>query len=263
MFKWLRRLRALPPIPEAAWRATLERYAFLGALPLDAQQRLRTLAAEFLRDKEFHGTQGFVITDEVALAIAAQAVLPVLNLPGGLDWYDDFVGIVVHPSEVVARRKVVDEAQVVHEYDEVVAGEAMDRGPVMLSWQDVLASSITAGGGYNVVIHEFAHKIDMRGGDADGCPPLPPGFAGKRSAREARAAWLAVLQPAYEDFREKTILADRFGAEAPWLDDYGATSISEFFAVACEAYFVNRANFARDFPAVLRLFDAFFRPEMA
>jgi hypothetical protein len=76
----------------------------------------------------------------------------------------------------------------------------MDRGPVMLSWQDVLASSVTSEGGYNVVIHEFAHKIDMRGGDADGCPPLPPGFAGKRTARESRAAWLAVLQPAYDDF---------------------------------------------------------------
>jgi hypothetical protein len=263
MFKWLRRLRTLPPIPDEAWQATLSRYAFLRELPAADQLRLRTLTAEFLRDKEFHGTQGFVITDEVALAIAAQAVLPVLHLRGGLSWYDDFVGIVVHPSEVVARRKVVDDAQVVHEYDEVVAGEAMDRGPVMLSWQDVLASGIARDGGYNVVIHEFAHKIDMRGGDADGCPPLPAGFAGHRSAREARAAWLAVLQPAYEDFREKTILAERFGAEPPWLNDYAATSISEFFAVACEAYFVNRANFGRDFPTVLALFDAFFVPDRA
>ena len=166
----------------------------------------------------------------------------------------------VHPSEVVAQRKVVDEASVVHEYEEVVAGEAMDHGPVMLSWQDVLASGVTSEGGYNVVIHEFAHKIDMRGGDADGCPPLPPGFAGSRNAREARAAWLGALQPAYEAFREQTIMAERFGAEPPWLDDYGATSIGEFFAVACEAYFVNRANFGRDFPGVLELFDRFFGP---
>jgi Mlc titration factor MtfA (ptsG expression regulator) len=162
MFKWLRRLRALPPIPEAAWQAALRRYAFLGALPEPDRQRLRTLTAEFLRDKEFHGAKGFTITNEVALAIAAQAVLPVLHLKGGLNWYDDFVGIVVHRSEVVARRKVIDDAQVVHEYGEVVAGEAMDRGPVMLSWDDVLASSVTSERGYNVVIHEFAHKIDMR-----------------------------------------------------------------------------------------------------
>ena len=71
------------------------------------------------------------------------------------------------------------------------------------------------------------------------------------------------MRAEYEAFREKVIIAERFGGETPWLDAYGAQAIDEFFAVACEAYFVNRANFARDFPAVLRLFDAFFRPEMA
>jgi len=193
MFKWLRRLRALPPIPEAAWQSALRRYAFLGALPAADRQRLRTLTAEFLRDKEFHGAKGFTITNEVALAIAAQAVLPVLHLKGGLNWYDDFVGIVVHRSEVVARRKVVDEAQVVHEYGEVVAGEAMDRGPVMLSWDDVLASSITSERGYNVVIHEFAHKIDMRGGDANGCPPALRASAAR--AQPARRGLLCCSLP--------------------------------------------------------------------
>jgi Mlc titration factor MtfA (ptsG expression regulator) len=258
MFRWLRGLRAAPEIPEAAWRATLARYPFLAARPQADIDRLRVLAATFLRDKEFHGAHGFEITDEVALAVAAQAVLPILHMEGGLAWYDDFVGIVIHSSEVVAQRRAVDEAGVVHEYEEVVAGEAMDRGPVMLSWKDVLATGADPDGGYNVVIHEFAHKIDMRGGAADGCPPLPPGFAGTSNAREARAAWIAVLQPAFDAFREKTIVAERFGGEPPWLDAYGAESPVEFFAVACEAYFVNRAAFAREFPAVLVLFDEFF-----
>ena len=259
MFGWLRGLRTPPPIPEPAWRATLARYPFLADRPGPDLERLRRLAAEFLRDKEFHGAHGFVITDEVALAVAAQAVLPVLHLPGGLRWYDDFVGIVVHPSEAVARRKTVDETGVVHEYDEILAGEAMDRGPVMLSWQDVLAGSVTQDAGYNVMIHEFAHKIDMKSGAADGCPPLPAGFAGTSTARAARIAWFAVLQPAYEDFRERTIVAERFGGEAPWLDAYGATSPAEFFAVACEAYFVNRAKLALEFAGLVALFDEFFR----
>ena len=258
MFGWLRSLRATPPIPDALWRATLERYPFLAGRAAADLARLRALTAEFLRDKEFNGAQGFVITDEVALAIAAQAVLPVLHLAGGLDWYDDFVGIVVHASEVVARRRTTDENGVVHEYDEVVAGEAMDRGPVMLSWRDVLASGSVAG--YNVVVHEFVHKIDMRGGDADGCPPLQAGFRGTSNARDARTAWLAVLQPAFDAFREQTVIAERFGGAQPWLDAYGAESISEFFAVACEAYFVDRATFQREFPPLVALFDAFFGP---
>lgn len=99
MFGWLRNLRAPPPIPEPAWQATLARYPFLAERPAADLERLRRLAAEFLRDKEFHGAHGFVITDEVALAVAAQAVLPVLHLRGGLTWYDDFVGIVVHPPK--------------------------------------------------------------------------------------------------------------------------------------------------------------------
>ena len=258
MFRWLRGLRAAPDIPDDAWRATLARYPFLDGRPAADMARLRAMSAEFLRDKEFHGAHGFVITDEVALAVAAQAVLPVLHLAGGLAWYEDFVGIVMHSAEVVAQRKTVDETGVVHEYEEVLAGEAMDRGPVMLSWQDVLASSIATGEGYNVVIHEFAHKLDMRGGAADGCPPLPSGFAGSANAREAHATWMAVMESAYADFRERTIVAERFGGDAPWLDAYGAESMGEFFAVACEGYFVNRTAFEQEFPAVAKLFDTFF-----
>jgi len=260
MFSWLRRIRPAPRIPDEAWQATLARYRFLAERSPADVERLRELAAEFLRDKRFHGAHGFVISDEVALAIAAQAVLPVLHLKGGLAWYDDFVGVVVHPSEAVAQRTTVDATGVVHEYEEIVAGEAMDRGPVMLSWQDVLASGATRDEGYNVVIHEFAHKIDMRGGAADGCPPLPRGFRSTSNPRDARAAWLAVLKPAFDTFREKTIVAERFGGDQPWLDAYGAQSTGEFFAVACEAYFVNRERLRNDFAELVELFDEFFNP---
>ena len=250
MFGWWRRRRPPPPIPESLWQAVLARYPFLAERPPAQRERLRELAARFLQDKEFHGAQGLVITDELALSIAAQAVLPVLHL--GLHWYDDFVGIVVHPQEVVARRSQMDEAGVVHDWDEVLAGEAMDRGPVMLSWQDVQAAAEGAASGYNVVIHEFAHKLDLRDGRADGCPPLP--------SRAAREAWLAVMQAQYQAFREQVIIAERFGGTPPWLDPYGAEAIDEFFAVACEAYFVNRARFTREFPELLAPFDGFFEP---
>jgi Mlc titration factor MtfA (ptsG expression regulator) len=248
MLRWLRRRREARAIPQALWDATLAAYPFLAERSTEDLAQLRGLASRFLDAKEFHGAQGFVITDDVALAIAAQAVLPVLHL--GLHWYDDFVGIVVHPGEVVARRSLQDEHGIVHHYDEVLAGEAMEGGPVMLSWQDVASAGETAHEGYNVVIHEFVHKIDMRDGAPDGCPPM--------RSREARAQWLAVVQAEYEAFREKAVIAERFGGEPTWLDPYGATAIDEFFAVACEAYFVNRRRFEREFPRLVPLFDGFF-----
>ena len=248
MFGWLRRRAAAPTIPDPLWQHTLARYPFLAARTDAERLRLRELAARFLAGKEFHGARGFAITDEVAVAIAAQAVLPVLNL--GLQWYDDFVGIVVHHGQVLARRTTTDEAGVVHHWDDVLAGEAMDRGPVMLNWHDVQDAGATAQQGYNLVIHEFAHKIDLRDGQADGCPPLP--------SRAARQQWLAVMAAEYQGFREKVIVAERFGGEPQWLDAYGATAIDEFFAVACEAYFVNRQRFGQEFPALVTLFDPFF-----
>ena len=247
MFAWLRRKRA-PALPEPLWRATLARYPFLADRPAADVEKLRGLCTEFLAGKEFHGAGGLVITDEIALAIAAQAVLPVLHL--GLRWYDDFVGIVVHPGEVLARRTTTDEAGVVHGWDEVLAGEAMEGGPVMVNWQDVAQAGDTAATGFNVVIHEFVHKIDLRDGVPDGVPPLP--------SSQARRRWLAVLEPQYQQFREAVIKAERFGEPPPWLDDYGATSIDEFFAVACEAYFVNRERFGREFGELTRLFDGFY-----
>lgn len=267
MPRWLDRLlgrerHPRQPLPDALWQATLERSPYLAKLSTDEQARLRELSALFLEDKEFHGTQGLQISDAMALTIAAQACLPVLHFgPGAqpLHWYDDFVGIVVHPDEVVAQREVVDEHGVVHAYEETLAGEAMPDGPVMLSWQDVDAASSESG--YNVVIHEFVHKLDLRDGAADGCPPLPAGFMGLTTARQAREHWLGILQAAYDSFREAVIKAERFGAAPTWLDPYGAENIAEFYAVTSEAYFVNPTRFGLEFPALLPLFDAWYRPQ--
>lgn len=234
-------------IPDALWQATLARYPFLLELSVPQQQHLRSLSSQFLADKEFSGAHGLVVDDAMALAVAAQACLPVLHL--GLRWYDDFKGIVIHPGAMLARREVHDEAGVVHHYAEELSGEAMPGGPVTLSWQDV--GSACAETGYNVVIHEFAHKLDMRDGTADGCPPLP--------SRALRQRWPEVMQAAFDDFTEALARAERFGAPQPWLDPYAATAPAEFFAVACEAYFVNRGRFCQELPALAALFDEFFR----
>lgn len=245
--------RAADPsrIPEALWAALLEHHPFLAALSPHDQSRLRALAAEFLANKEFSGAHGLQVSDEMALAIAAQACLPVLHL--GLAWYEDFRGIVVHPAAMLARREVQDDLGLVHHYSEELSGEAMEGGPVTLSWADVQGACSDSG--YNVVIHEFVHKLDMRDGVADGCPPLP--------TRSLRQRWPRVMQAAYEDFCEALERAERFGGPAPWLDPYAATAPAEFFAVTCEAYFVNRARLEAEHPTLAPLFDEFFQPAQA
>lgn len=266
-----RRVRsAVAPMPEISaelWLQTIQRHAFLGALTLQEQSKLRALSALFLQHKEFTGAHGLQVTDAMAVTIAAQACLPLLHWGApdkALAWYDDFVGIVVHPAEALARRRTVDEAGVVHHYDEVLLGEAMEHGPVMLSWPAVDDAGQPGHAGHtsagSVVIHEFMHKIDMKNGPADGCPPLPPGFLGTASRRAAHAAWRAAWEPAYGQFREQVIIAERFGGAWPWLDAYGATAPAEFFAVACEAYLVDRPRFAQEFPTLAPVLDGFFRP---
>ncbi|GAB1386410.1 zinc-dependent peptidase [Melaminivora sp.] len=275
MTAWLRRLLAglrrrmapLPDIPAQLWLDSVQPYPFIAHLPLADLAKLRALSALFLQRKQFTGAHGLQVSDGMAVSIAAQACLPLLHWGApqqALTWYDDFVGIVVHPAEAVARRQATDAAGVVHHYREVLQGEAMQGGPVMLSWPAVAAAGQADGPhASSVVIHEFMHKIDMRNGQADGCPPLPPGFMGSRSQRAAHALWQATWQPAYAQLREQLIIAERFGGPAPWLDAYGASAPAEFFAVACEAYFVQRSRFAQELPSLAPLLDAFFQPTPA
>ena len=235
-------------VPDALWLLTLAQYPFLAQRSSADLTRLRELSAQFLAHKQFSGAHNLQVTDEIAVAIAAQACLPVLNL--GLRPYNDFKGIVVHAGPMLAGRHVIDEAGVHHFYKEALVGEAMQGGPVTLSWQDAEASSDNALRGYNVVIHEFAHKLDMQDGTANGCPPL--------GSRAASVQWQTTMQNAFDAFKDQVVMAERFGAPAPWLDAYGATSPAEFFAVATEAYFVNAIRFEADFAEVKLLFDAYF-----
>lgn len=255
-----------PAIPESLWQQTLARYPFLLRHGAQSVHALKDLAHQFLAQKEFHGAAGLQVTDEMALAIAAQACLPVLGIAGprsGLAWYSDFVGIVVYPGAMRARREQEDETGVVHAWDEELSGEAMDAGPVALSWEDVRDAGATAADGYNVVIHEFVHKIDLCDGAADGCPPLPPGFMGSENTARARRVWRTCLQACFDDFNDRLSMAERFGGAPVWLDPYGASAPGEFFAVASEAYFVNPQRFASEFPTLMPLFDAFFGATLA
>ena len=233
-----RRVLARHSIDEALWRKATRG---LGFLPPTV--KLRQLALLFLAEKQFVGAHGLAVSDEMRVSIAAQACLPILEL--GLDWYSGWTGIVVYPGDFRVRRETVDEAGVVHEWDDDLAGEAMPGGPVVLSWD------ATAHDPYmNVVIHEFAHKLDMRNGETDGVPPLHAGMD--------RRAWREALEQAYEGFCE----AVERGRNT-WLDPYAAEHISEFFAVITEAFFENGRETRRRYPDLYEQLMRFYRQDPA
>ena len=242
---WLtdwRRKRVLEKhrMDDAVWNAVTRDFPFVKRNESD---KLKQLALLFLAEKAFTGAHGFEVSDAVRVAIAAQACLPIREL--GLDWYRGWTGIVVYPGDFRVRRSELDEDGVLYEWDDELVGEAMPGGPVVISW-DAAAHDPHM----NVVLHEFAHKLDMLGGAADGMPPLHPGMD--------RQAWHAVFTDAYEGFCDAV---DR--GKDTWMDPYAAEHPSEFFAVISEAFFTEPRETRRRYPGVYEQLKLFYRQDPA
>ncbi len=236
-------------IPDTLWQRTVLSYPFVARLSADELQTLRRLTTLFLSEKEFTGAQGMEVDDDVAVAVAVQACLPILNL--GLARYAGFKGIVIHADEVVARRVEVDDDGVVHEYAEPLTGEAMQGGPVMLAWSDVADAGETAAWAYNVVIHEFAHVLDLHSHAAQTHLATP-------ALRLAHETWLQALKLEYAEFC-KSVEQD-FDT---LIDPYGAESVEEFFAVASEAFFVQPVDLKREQPSLYDLLRGYYLQDPA
>ena len=238
-----RRVLARHRIDERLWRETTDALPFLRPLPAGERRRLRELALLFLAEKQFSGARGLRVTDAMRVSIAAQACLPVLEL--GLDAYAGWSGIIVYPGDFRVRVAETDDAGVVHEFDDERAGESWPGGPVILSWDAAQHAP-----DMNVVIHEFAHKLDMANGEADGLPPLPPGMD--------RRAWRAAFRAAYEGFCD----AVERGKDT-WLDPYAAEHPGEFFAVLSEMFFIDAVETRRRYPDVYDQLKLFYRQDPA
>ena len=156
--------------------------------PTPTRAQLRDLVVLFLDRKSIVGAGGHDVTPLQRVVIAIQACVLVLEL--ALDWYDDFENVVVYPGRVRARAGPGRTRRAsCTRTTAPLAGEAMPGGPVVLSWPDVEASADFEAAGMNLVIHEFAHKLDMRDGDANGCPPLAPPLDARPGRRRSTAAY--------------------------------------------------------------------------
>ncbi|WP_035415193.1 zinc-dependent peptidase [Ferrimonas kyonanensis] len=234
----------------ARWQQNLNALAILDGLTQDEQTRLLELGWCFLHHKRFTPVMGTELTDDHCIDIALMAALPVLNL--GLEAYGVFHELLIYPEEFVTDQPFMDDNGVEHQGREELAGEAWEQGPVLLSLSKLADSR--QWNGYNLVIHELAHKLDMaNGGIADGLPALPAAL---------QPDWLQVFPQAYADQSRQVSqahLLDRRSAEAMlawdriWIDPYGAENQAEFFAVCMEAFFTDPIALNLAYPPLYQL----------
>ncbi|HSX58702.1 MAG TPA: M90 family metallopeptidase [Tahibacter sp.] len=254
MIDFFRRLRERlsprpQPIDDATWNRVASDCALVAALTPENAARLRGLCERFLADKQYVPLAGVELDDYRCLVIAALACLPVLDL--GYAHLRGWRRILVYPGEFRVRREHHDEdTGVVTEGDDALIGEAWERGPLVLSWADIEQDLADPHSGFNVVIHEIAHKLDMLDGGSDGVPPLP--------ATLPRAEWIRAFQQAY-DAHCTAVDAEQETA----IDPYAAESPDEFFACLVEAWYSDEALVAREMPAIAGLLQRLFRPDAA
>jgi Mlc titration factor MtfA (ptsG expression regulator) len=242
---WRRRRRLeRARIPEAEWRATVANLPVLVGLTSGELERLRDLATLFLAEKALDPAGGLELTPEMGPLIATQACLPILNL--GLDCYRGWSAVILYPEGFLVHHEYTDPNGLVHSVHRPLIGEAWERGPVILSWADIVDTLDQPG--LNVVIHEMAHKLDMLTGAINGLPPLHRGMTARN--------WSRAFTTAYDHLCRQV---DRGRLTA--LDPYAADSPAEFFAVASEAFFETPAVIADTYPAVYIQLRAFYRQD--
>lgn len=249
LFSWLKRRRRKKildePFPEE-WNAIIAANVFHDRQLSDQQRtRLRQRIQIFVAEKNWEGCRSFRITDEVKVTVAAQACLLVLEHPD--IYFDHVLSILVYPNSYVAKGIEITRAGVVLESGQARLGEAWWRGPVILSWSDVLAGGRLEAPGHNLVLHEFAHQLDMMNGRlANGVPPL--------ETKEQVQRWLDVLGPEYDKLVERCRRGHR-----GFIDCYGATNAAEFFAVLTEVFFENPHQLTVHHPEAYDVLKDYFR----
>lgn len=241
---WQERIIKRSLVTKDQWRNAFARLPLLAQLDEQESEKIIRLSILFLHYKSLEGAHDLELTTEMKLIIALQACLPILNL--GIDWYRGWVSVIVYPAQFIPERNFVDEYGVEHRTKAVLSGESWHKGPVVLSWEDTENSAVIDGN--NLVIHEFAHKLDVLNGRTNGFPPLHRGMDVTR--------WVAALSDAYEDFQIRLNTWN----DVP-IDSYAASSPAEFFAVFSEVFFERPDILNSYYPMVYQQFKKFYRQD--
>jgi Mlc titration factor MtfA (ptsG expression regulator) len=239
-----RRILSRYPLPDDLWADVLEQHPILRDLDEAETSRLRRLVTVFGHEKTFEAAHGVELDELHRTVIATQACLPILGLD--LDWLTGWSTVVVVPREFVGEFTQIDDAGVVHEWQEEMGGESWDRGPLVVSWEDVEASGW--GEGYSVVIHEVAHKLDLGDGAVNGRPALHADMDGSR--------WDATMAAALEELRRR---GPRWRRGR--IDPYAAEGPEELFAVCTESFFEEPRVLWKQLPAVYGELRTFYRQD--
>jgi MtfA peptidase len=247
LFHSIRKSRILKEalLPPDVWSWLVKEHPILEGLSAEELDRLRQLSTLFLHEKTFEGAEGLELTEEMREVIAVQACLPILNL--GLENYREWKTVIVVPGAFVSDSKEFDQAGVAHEWEDENAGESWDTGPVVLSWKDVEDSGW--GDGFNVIIHEASHRLDLLDGEMNGRPALHAGMD--------PAEWLAVFSSAFENLRRRAAK----GKRRLKIDPYAIEDDAEFFGVTTEHFFEQPGILRLEYPEVYRLLGAYYKQD--
>jgi hypothetical protein len=253
LFDWLfrprrqeaRRQLLEQPFPEQ-WQKIVQRLPFFRSLDERGQKRVCDDLRVLIDEKGWEGCGGLEITDEIQVTIAAQASLLLLNIEH--EYYKHVQSILVYPSAYKSAPSR-DAAGVVRE-GQANLGEAWRRGPVVLSWDATLRGALDPKDGHNLVLHEFAHKLDMLDGLADGTPPL--------DSKDQLTQWVRTMSKEFQKLRDAAE-----SGRATVMDTYGATNPAEFFAVATECFFEKSRKLKQRHPTVYDCLKDYYHQDPA
>jgi Mlc titration factor MtfA (ptsG expression regulator) len=216
-------------------------------LPQTLRDELHGHINIFLERKKFIGKAGVEITDKIRFVVAGNACL--LLLQGHNRRFSGFSSILIYPETYVAH-DVRHDGLITTKRPSTRVGESWMRGPIVLSWADILAGSVNPEDGHNVVIHEFAHKLDEQSGHMNGLPVL------NRDSHYEQ--WSKVLTEEFDALYKRAKKRKN-----KVLDEYGTVSPAEFFAVASESFFEKPVQMKKRLPDLYEQLSTFYNVDPA